>query len=204
LSSTVSQTQEHRDRNAADLVAARRAAGGDRAAKRQLAGRLLERVRATTRYLSANDRDRDDWVQLSLLEILASLGSFRGNSSLEKWADRITVRTVMRLLKQRRRREQKVSLIPEPPPEMLTTAGPSFEELLIRERVAEHLSALEPDNRAVVVLKLVHGYKVDEIAELVGAPRDTVKGRLKRGRRRLKEQFANDSVLAHLLNEEKS
>jgi len=204
LSSTVSQTQEHRDRNAADLVAARRAAGGDRAAKRQLAGRLLERVRATTRYLSANDRDRDDWVQLSLLEILASLGSFRGNSSLEKWADRITVRTVMRLLKQRRRREQKVSLIPEPLPEMLTTAGPSFEELLIRERVAEHLSALEPDNRAVVVLKLVHGYKVDEIAELVGAPRDTVKGRLKRGRRRLKEQFANDSVLAHLLNEEKS
>lgn len=204
MSSTVSQTQEHRDRNAADLVAARRAAGGDRAAKRQLAGRLLERVRATTRYLSANDRDRDDWVQLSLLEILASLGSFRGNSSLEKWADRITVRTVMRLLKQRRRREQKVSLIPEPLPEMLTTAGPSFEELLIRERVAEHLSALEPDNRAVVVLKLVHGYKVDEIAELVGAPRDTVKGRLKRGRRRLKEQFANDSVLAHLLNEEKS
>jgi len=204
MSVTVSQTREHRDRNAADLVAARRAAGGDRAARRQIAGRLLERVRATARYLSANDRERDDWVQLSLLEILASLGGFRGDSSLEKWADRITVRTVMRLLKQRRRREQKVSLIPEPHPEMLTTDGPSFEELLIRERVAEHLRTLEPDNRAAVVLKLVHGYKVDEIAELLGTPRDTIKGRLKRGRRELKELFVNDSVLAHLLHEEKS
>jgi RNA polymerase sigma-70 factor (ECF subfamily) len=65
----------------------------------------------------------------------------------------------------------------------------------VRRRLARHLDALDLDVRSTVVLKLVHSYSVDEIAELMGVPRDTVKGRLKRGRKILRRGLERDAAL---------
>ena len=54
--------------------------------------------------------DFEDYAQASMIEILQSVGSFRGDASLEKWAERITVRTTMRLLRRNRRADVAVDL----------------------------------------------------------------------------------------------
>jgi len=180
---------------ARELELARRAASGDPSARRAVVGLLLDRVRTTVKYLSAGDRDADDCVQLSLLEILAALPGFRGESPLSPWADRIAVRTSMRVLKRRRFRESRVALVAEPLPGPGANREDPRVRLEVRRRLAGHLEVLDLDARSTVVLKLVHGYSVDEIAGLMDVPRDTVKGRLKRGRKILRRRLEQDPAL---------
>lgn len=59
-----------------------------------------------------------------------------------------------------------------------------------RELVAAALEQLEPDHRAVVVLRDLDGLDYDEIAEILDVPRGTVKSRLHRGRAVLRERLA--------------
>lgn len=189
------RSQDPAAQPAEELELARRAAEGDLPARRSVVGLLLDRVRTTVKYLSAGDRDADDCVQLSLLEILAALPGYRGESPLAPWADRIAVRTTLRALKRRRFRETRVALAAEPMPDPEANRDDPRARIEVRRRLAGHLDALELDLRSTVVLKLVHGYSVDEIADLTDTPRDTVKGRLKRGRKILRRKLERDAAL---------
>jgi RNA polymerase sigma-70 factor (ECF subfamily) len=66
----------------------------------------------------------------------------------------------------------------------------------MRRHLARQLGRLSPERRSVLVLRLVHGYAVDEIAELTGAPLNTVRDRLARGRRQLRGMLEKDPAFA--------
>src|ERR1041384_1569404 len=82
--------------SADDVELMARVAQGEPAAQLVLVRKLLLRVQRLCRALLRNAHDAQDAAQVSLLEILKSARSFRGDSSLERWADRITVRTALR------------------------------------------------------------------------------------------------------------
>jgi RNA polymerase sigma-70 factor (ECF subfamily) len=172
------------------------AATGDPSALRRLADLLLDRVALTVRYLAGPDPDADDYVQMSMIEILRSVGSFRGESSLETWAEKIAVRTTMRQLKHRRWRGQIVEF--DPAPDAVSRA-PGADQRLARtalaERLAAHVGTLTPERREVVALRLVLGHSIEEIAELTGAKINTVRDRLAVARRQLRSKIARDPVL---------
>ena len=180
-----------------DRELARAAAAGDRQARRVLLDRLLDRVRITVSCLNGGAADTDDLVQVSLIQILRSIGSFRGVSRLETWADRIAVRTAMRLIKSRRRRPE-VALDRVSVDQADTGPGPEGElaRRQISRRLAALLGRLSPERRSVVTLCLVHEYRVSEIAEITGAPLNTVRDRLRVGRKQLRKMIAGDPVLA--------
>jgi DNA-directed RNA polymerase specialized sigma24 family protein len=64
---------------------------------------------------------------------------------------------------------------------------PEHEELLALRAA---LARLSPDHRAVVALHLHAGYSVAETAELVGAPLETVRSRLRVAKERLRRDLA--------------
>lgn len=192
-----------------DVELARAAGQGDDQARRTLADRLLDRVRATVYYLAPQDPDVDDLVQLALVEILRSAHGFRGESRLETWADRIAVRSTMRLIKQKRRREAVVGLEREPlegrsleqalsAGEAVQTEQPQEQELTrrqVRQRLALLLDRISPERRQALVLRWVHGESLPEIAALTGAPLNTVRDRIQVGRKQLRKLILNDPVL---------
>jgi len=186
---------EERSSRALDRELARRAGEGDEAARRELAWRLLPRVRTTVHYLAAGDRDADDLVQQALVEVLRVVGSFRGDASLEYWADRVVVRTALRRIKQRRWRETIVRMEPEEPGVVEADQQRSYERRELRRRLAVHLDALSTDRRVVVVLHWVRGYTITEIADLTDAKLNTVRGRLRDAKRQLQKQLLKDPVL---------
>src|SRR5438067_1839429 len=104
-----------------DLSLMRRVASGDKHAQRVLAHRLSGRVRRISQRLLRNAADADDGSQLALIEILRSAGTYKDISSIERWADRITVRTVLRHAREQRRKPwyfgfidaETVSIAPE-------------------------------------------------------------------------------------------
>src|SRR5690349_15114667 len=91
-----------------DLELMVRVGQGNRTAQCLLAGRLSGRVRRVSRALLRSPADADDAAQAALLEILKSAAAYMGLSSIERWADRIVVRSVSLLLRQRRRSLENV------------------------------------------------------------------------------------------------
>ena len=143
-------------------------------------------------YLAPNHPDADDLVQRSLIEILRSAGSFRGESSLETWADRIAARTAMRLIKQRARQAEVVTLVADPEPEEFLSGEDEAEKAGLRRRLSGLLSRLSPERRSAVVLHYVHGYTVDEISEITETPANTVRDRLRMGKALLRKYILKD------------
>ena len=183
-----------------DLALAQAVGRCDRKAAHRLADRLFSRVRAIVLYMAPGHRDADDMIQRALIEVLRASSSYRGECSLERWADRIISRTVMRTLKRRRKKDFFVQSGAEPD----ESGVDEFQEVAVsrgrtRKRLKIILDKLSEKRRVVVVLHWMHGYTVAEIAEIVDAPVNTVRDRLHKGKRKLKKWIKKDPVLCDWL-----
>lgn len=161
-------------------------AHGIPAAQRAAVRRLLPRVERLCRALLRNREDSEDAAQLSVLEILKSAGSFRGESSLERWADRLTARTALRSV-QAERRAHKLPVDMEPP----HTLDGTGESALLAQQYLDRLSERQ---RSVLLLRHAFELSIDEIAELIGISPNTVKDRLLRARSTLRQMVRNDAL----------
>jgi RNA polymerase sigma-70 factor (ECF subfamily) len=152
--------------------------------------RLRPRIARIARALLRDAADADDATQASLLEILRSAPRYRGDGSFDGWADRIAVRTTIRVARQRRVRGLRIeaaepdSLPSEPAPE-------SYRDELPRD-VKEYLGDLPEARRTALVLRHALGYSIDEIAELTGVSPNTVKDRLLAAREQVRKLVRRD------------
>jgi RNA polymerase sigma-70 factor (ECF subfamily) len=175
--------------NDEDVELAARAARSDLDAQRALVVRLIGSVRRTVRSLLRSDAEADDALQVSMIEVLRSAGSYRGEGSLEGWAGRIAARTTLRFVRQRRARAELVTHDTEASER--AEAHPVVEELTPGAALA-CLASLPEARRTCLLLRHVHGYTVDEIAELTSVSSNTVKDRLLVGRSQLREMVRRD------------
>jgi RNA polymerase sigma-70 factor (ECF subfamily) len=168
-----------------DIALMAEVARGDRAAQRVLVRRLLGRIERVCRALLRNRQDAEDAAQLSVLEVFKSARTYRGESSLERWSDRITARTALRAAASERRARQ----------------APLGEERQFTHASAEHallarqyLDGVSERQRAVLILRHGLEYSVEEIADICGISPNTVKDRLLRGRTSLRRLLRQDRI----------
>jgi RNA polymerase sigma-70 factor (ECF subfamily) len=101
---------------------------------------------------------------------------------------------VMKSIHKLRRRERLRAEVHEP--EQWTPGTDERANLRrLRLRLAEKLQQLSPERRNAVVLHHVEGYGVAEIAELTDAPINTVRDRLRQGRKLLRKKIKTDPTL---------
>lgn len=183
-----------RDEAADQLDLVKRAALGELLAQRELIEALRGPVRRTLFYLAGSHRDMDDLCQLSLVEILDAAGSFRGDSSLTKWAETITVRTALKHLKRQRKMdrmtEEWTDELPAP-----VTRDAHLDARRVRRRLAGLMQHLGLDCRTAMILHYVHGYRIPEVSEITGVKINTIRGRLKSGRTQLRRWILMDPLL---------
>jgi RNA polymerase sigma-70 factor, ECF subfamily len=178
-----------------DLALVHLAGEGDVTARHKLAERLINRVRSTAFYLSAGDPEAEDYAQMAFIEILESASSFRGESSLETWAERITIRTTLRYIKRRRRRSKIVIFDSEKEDQFVDTAETDLNRSRVSRRVTTIMGTLKPKHRIALTMRLAFGYSVAEIAEMTDTPFNTVRERLRSGRKKLSRKFEKDPLL---------
>lgn len=191
--STASGSSTHGDCELMERVASRQPA-----AERELVDRLMARVRRATGALLRNPADADDAAQLSMLEILRSAANFRGEGSLESWADRVTVRTSLRHARKQARSRSVVD--PSQDPENLGPAPgePARRSEALARHVAFYLEQLPEARRHALVMRHVLGYSVDEIAVLTGVSRNTVKDRLLAARREFRRLLRREHTVSEI------
>jgi RNA polymerase sigma-70 factor (ECF subfamily) len=159
-----------------------------------LANRLVVRVRRASLSLMRGSVDADDAAQHALIEILRSAHTYRGDASVERWADRVTSRSVIRFARAVRRRNQAV----EPGLDAEHVIADAV-DLSAREGVArgieQYLSMLPDARREVLLLRHAFGHSIEEIAELTQASPNTVKDRLLAARRDLRKLIQRDRAI---------
>lgn len=165
-------------------------ASGDARARNLLAMRLVGRTRRVLRGLLGDARDADDAAQDALVEILAAAHGWRGEGSIERWADRIAVRTGLRF----RRRERRDAIADVDPDQLRDDDAPAHDEVLPRP-LAAYLDTLPIKERQVLFLKHGLGYSLPEVAEIIGAARSTTKYRLESALDRLRKLIRRDTAI---------
>ena len=139
----------------------------------------LPKLRRMAGALAGSAADGDDLLQNTLTVAFERRDQWRGEN-LGGW-----LYAIMRHIDANRRRHDRVL------PMMVLDedcglADNSTEAVEIdRLGVEAALDALEPDFRAVVILRDIEGYGYEEIAERLAIPLGTVMSRLSRARRRL-------------------
>ena len=174
----------------ADLELMARVAASEPSAQRVLVERLSRRVRKVTGLLCRSAADADDAAQLALIEILRSAHSFRVATSLERWAERLTVRATLHAVRRERNRRGLIERWLSP--DLLPWGGPTTTPATDRIGLATLLQRLSSDRYEAFVLHHALDYTVDEISELTGAPVGTVKDRLVMARKQLRRLLDAD------------
>jgi RNA polymerase sigma-70 factor (ECF subfamily) len=130
-------------------------------------------------------RDAADAVQNGLEQAWRRRATLRDQTAVRSWVDRTVVREAIRMS---RSRHLPMRRLFEPLREIdfaETTSDPNARHESDTElRIA--FEALGLDQRVALLLHLYAGYSVEETAAIVGAPVETVRARLRRGRERLR------------------
>jgi RNA polymerase sigma-70 factor (ECF subfamily) len=170
-----------------DLALMSAVAEQDTTAQAALVERLSARVLRVSRLLCRSQADAEDSAQLALLEILRSAERFRVEASLERWADRITARTALRVNKRERQRAQLLERWLSPGRFPWGTPLQAGSDASMGLGV--YLGRLSVKRREAFILRHALEYSVEEIAELTGAPPGTVKDRLVNARKQLRRML---------------
>jgi RNA polymerase sigma-70 factor, ECF subfamily len=181
-----------------------RKAGRDRKAAEEVLRRLGPRVRQTVWMLVGYDEESEDLIDGCLLAILENIGKFRGTGSLEAWAGQLTYRVLMRQLKRLRRSERTVSPVAE-------EAGVSRDDperdamrSAMLGALMQQMSKIPRRRRETLLLRILHGYSVAEVAELTDTPVNTVRDRIRVGLKELRENIGDDPRAAELFGRKRS
>lgn len=178
----------------AALVA--RACARDADAIRQIMHRHNQRLYRLARGIMRNDADAEEVVQDAWLHALHALDTFRGEAALGTWLGRIAINTALtRLRAQRRQRRAQppagaaeAAVIPFPH----AAPSPDTERIMAQREILDFVEraadSLPDPFRLVFMARVVEGLDQAETAALLGVPETTVRTRLHRARRMIRDR----------------
>ena len=174
--------QEH------NLIQAAR--NGDQAAFGELVQQYQKRVFALAVRMCPTPELAEEAAQEAFLAAWQGLPFFRGDSAFATWLYRLTSNACVDLLRKENRHQgpslddETVSAeVPDPTP----TPEKAVEQQELRRQIEAGLQTLSPEHREVLILREIQQLSYDEIADVLSLDLGTVKSRINRGRRQLRE-----------------
>ncbi|MBD5148479.1 MAG: sigma-70 family RNA polymerase sigma factor [Oscillibacter sp.] len=169
------------------------AKGGSQEAFACLVRAYEKRVYALTRRMCPTPEDAAEAAQEAFLAAWQGLPNFRGDAAFSTWLYRLASNACVDILRKESRRgaAEGPSLddeaVPIDPPDRAPTPQEAVERRELREEIEAGLAALPAEYRQPLVLREIHQLSYQEIAQAMDLDLGTVKSRISRGRRRLRE-----------------
>jgi RNA polymerase sigma-70 factor (ECF subfamily) len=168
---------------------------GEVAALAQAYDQFHDQVRGFARRLVGDNAAAEDLVQEVFVTLPKAIQRYRGEAALGTFVMSIVVnhaRHHVRAAARRRRMLEELSVQPR------RTASSDPEHTAARRQIAAALSraldTLPLEDRVAFVLCEVEDRPSAEVARILGVPDATVRSRLFRARRRLREQLASEEL----------
>lgn len=147
------------------------------------------------RYLR-NEEDAMDALQESFIKIFRHLDKFKGDSKFDTWVYRIVVNTCNDYLRKNKNNKNELRLYFEneegdmdidiidtspTPPELLDAK-------LTSSFILDCLEKIPAGHKEIIILRDIQGFSYEEISEITNCSMGTVKSRINRARKKLKEK----------------
>ena len=165
---------------------------GDQEAFGELVRLYEKKVYALTLRMCKNPDDAAEAAQEAFLAAWQGLKFFRGEASFSTWLYRLASNACVDLL----RKEQRHRAVSGPSlndadayievADDAATPQELAERSELREQIEEGLQSLSPEHREVLILRELHQLSYDEIAQTLDLDTGTVKSRISRGRKALR------------------
>jgi RNA polymerase sigma-70 factor (ECF subfamily) len=182
---------------AEELALARRCAEGDTLAQRELFARQRHVVHRTLFRILGNNRQIEDLIQDTFVEVFRAIGSFRAESSLNTWVTTIATRVCYRHLSRREPRAT-MSLASELPAPAHNPEALMFSRQAVQSLYAV-LDRIAPTYRVAYTLHVIDERPLEEVARITRTSTLVVKTRVWRARQMLRVRALRDPCLAELL-----
>jgi len=170
----------------ADEALIARIASGDRLAMQVLFARHHVRVFRFVVRLMHDETAAQDVINEVFLDVWRQARKFEGRSSVSTWLIAIARFKAISMLRKRREDEldeRTAESIEEPADDPERVAA----KLDKAEKLRQCLEALSREHREIIDLVYYHEKSVEEVAEIVGIPENTVKTRMFYARKKLGE-----------------
>ena len=171
-----------------------RAKEGDRRAFDALLRPYRDRLWAVCLRTCGHRADAEDALQDALIAIWQNLPKFRGEASIGTWAFRIASNAALAIIRKRR----EVTVDDEFSEAVFDRSDERdhAEDHAVRDRVQRALETLSDDFRVALVLREYGDYTYEQIAEYQQVPVQTVRSRLNRARKQLKDALLAQEGIA--------
>ncbi len=162
---------------------------GDPQAFDRLFQETVERTVRLVRSLTRQHHLIDDLIQEIYLIVWQKLSWLNDPKSFQCWLNRVTVHRTYRLMEQDRKKSSAASFEetqrePESPPD----ADPG-ERLPLLLDLQSAFTKISKEEQALLVLREVHSFSYEELAETLAVPLGTVRSRLHFTRKKLLRHF---------------
>jgi RNA polymerase sigma-70 factor (ECF subfamily) len=171
---------------ASDEVLIGRIADGDRLAMQVLFARHHVRVFRFVLRLVRNEAAAEDLISEVFLDVWRQAGKFEGRAAVSTWLlaiARFKALTVLRRKPEQELDEDTAETIEDTADTPDVTLEKKDKSALIRKCLA----GLSAEHREIIDLVYYHEKSVEEVAEIVGIPENTVKTRMFYARKKLAE-----------------
>lgn len=133
-------------------------------------------------YYVKNHHDAMDILQESILKGYSNLSKIKDENAIDKYLSRIIVNTAVDFI----RKNSKVVVVEADYLKDKTVDDEKSEISLVVDTLPEEL-------KNIIILKYFHGYKIDEVAEILGISISTVKNRMHKALKTLRIEIKEDS-----------
>lgn len=190
------------------LLAAHRA--GDQTALPELLTGYQDRLFGVCLRMMGDAEEARDLTQDAMVRIIQGLHQFDGRSKLSTWMIRVAMNVCLTSLRRRQMRKRRgiepalgwiadaesgsggsggASRFLDDARSGELTPGQRVEQAEERRRLYRALDQIEPEQKAMLILRDMHGMDYRHIADVLDIPEGTVKSRLFRARAALRDRF---------------
>ncbi len=160
---------------------------GDAAAFEELVNRYQNSVYRLALRMCGNAHDAEEVAQEAFVAAWRGLPSFRGESKFSSWLYQLTSNAAVDFLRREKRHrnttpvEEQTELAAEGTPQQDAEASE------VRENLQKALLALTPEHRQIFLLRQMEQLSYEEIGQLLRLEIGTVKSRLNRAKKQLRQ-----------------
>lgn len=176
---------------------------GDTDAFQELVLKYEKRVYNHCLRMVNDEEESYDLTQEVFLKVFRKIKNYEHTYSFYTWLYRITVNSCIDYLRRKKRQVQSISLSANPGddgsqfgkeqeiPDSTYVPDVAFANKELDQVLRQANNQLSERLRSIILLKEIEGFSYEEIAEILGCSKGTVKSRLFRARERLKEILAD-------------
>jgi len=155
------------------------ARAGDKAAFSDLIRECTPGLYKAARAILNNDSDCADAMQDAILTAWEKLDQLKTDEYFRTWLTRILIRACYRIREEHQRMSVQEDFAEEA----------AFDTGYMDFEWQDILARLKEEHRIVIILYYAEGYKISEIAQILGLNENTVKSRLKAARAAYEQQI---------------